>query len=65
MVKRKKKKCDYKKIRVLNNNKGTSITELPKAADERTEKWHWEIDLVAGQKGTKTAVPTLVERKSL
>jgi IS30 family transposase len=58
------KKRNYKKIRTvaLNNTKGKSINERPKEADERTEKGHWEIDLVAGKQGTKPVILTLVER---
>jgi len=58
-------KRDYKKIRTvaLNNKKGKSITERPKEANERTEFGHWEIDLVIGRQGTKSAILTLVDRK--
>jgi IS30 family transposase len=60
------KKRNYKKIRTvaLNNTKGKSINERPKEADERTEKGHWEIDLVVGKQGTKPVILTLVERVS-
>jgi IS30 family transposase len=63
-VKKCKKKRDYKKIRTvaLNNRNGKSITERPKEADDRTEKGHWEIDLVVGKQGTKPVILTLVER---
>jgi IS30 family transposase len=65
-VKKDGKKCNYKKIRTvaLNNRNGKSITERPQEADERTQKGHWEIDLVVGRKGTKTVILTLVERVS-
>jgi IS30 family transposase len=58
------KKRNYKKIRTvaLNNRKGKSIAERPAEADGRTEKGHWEIDLVVGKQGTKPVVLTLVER---
>ena len=57
-------KRDYKRVRTvaLNNRNGKSITERPKEADDRTEKGHWEIDLVVGKQGTKPAILTLVER---
>ncbi|GHU60478.1 IS30 family transposase [Clostridia bacterium] len=60
------KKRNYKKIRTiaLNNRNGKSITERPKEADDRTEKGHWEIDLVVGKQGTKPVILTLVERKT-
>jgi len=63
-VKRNGKKRNYKKIRTvaLNNSKGKSITERPAEADGRTEKGHWEIDLVVGKQGTKPVILTLVER---
>jgi IS30 family transposase len=65
-VKKDGKKRDYKKIRTvaLNNKKGKSISERPGSVDERTEKGHWEIDLVVGKQGTKPVILTLVERKS-
>lgn len=65
-VKRNQKKRDYKKIRTvaLNNRKGTSIAERPECANDRTEKGHWEIDLVVGMKGTRAVILTLVERKT-
>jgi IS30 family transposase len=65
-VKKEGKKRDYKKIRTvsLNNKRGLSITERPKEADDRTESGHWEIDLVAGKQGTKSAILTLVDRKT-
>jgi IS30 family transposase len=65
-VKKNKKKRGHKKIRTvaLNNLKGKSISERPKEADERTEKGHWEIDLVVGKQGTKPVILTLVERVS-
>lgn len=64
-VKKNVKKRNYNKIRTvaLNNRNGKSITERPKEADERTEKGHWEIDLVVGKQGTKPVILTLVERK--
>jgi len=65
-VKKDGKKRDYKKIRTvaLNNKDGKSISERPKAADERTEQGHWEIDLVVGKQGTRQVILTLVERKT-
>lgn len=48
----------------LNNRNGRSIEERPEEAESRTEKGHWEIDLVVGKQGTKPVVLTLVERKS-
>ena len=65
-VKKDGKKRSYKRIRTvaLNNKNGKSIDERPKEAEDRTEKGHWEIDLVVGKQGTARAVMTLVERKS-
>lgn len=64
--KKEAKKREYKKIRsvALNNRNGKSITHRPLEADERTQKGHWEIDLVVGKQGTKPVILTLVERKS-
>jgi len=63
-VKKDGKKRNYKKIHsiALNNRHGKSITERPAEADDRTEKGHWEIDLVVGKQGTKPVILTLVER---
>ena len=60
------KKRGYKRVRkvALNNKNGKSISERPTAANERTERGHWEIDLVVGKQGTKPAILTLVERVS-
>lgn len=65
-IKKNGKKRNYKKIRTvaLNNKNGKSITERPKEADDRSEKGHWEIDLVVGRQGTKPVILTLVERKT-
>ena len=64
--KRSGKKRDYKRVRsvALNNKTGKSITERPKEVDERTERGHWEIDLVVGKQGTKPVILTLVDRKT-
>jgi len=65
-VKKDGKKREHKKIRTvaLNNKNGKSITERPKEVDERTERGHWEIDLVVGKQGTKPVILTLVERQT-
>ncbi len=65
-VKKDGKKRGYRKIHTvaLNNKNGKSIEERPEAVNERTEQWHWEIDLVVGKQGTKPAILTLVERKT-
>ena len=64
-VKKDGAKRGYRKTRTvaLNNRNGKSISERPKEADDRTEKGHWEIDLVVGKQGTKAAILTLVDRK--
>ena len=63
-VKKTKKKRNYRKIRevALNNRNGKSISERPEQIEDRTEKGHWEIDLVVGKQGTKPVILTLVER---
>lgn len=65
-IKSKPKKRNYNKIRKvsLNNKKGKSISERPEDINNRSEKGHWEIDLVLGKRGTKPSILTLVERKT-
>lgn len=65
-VKKEGVKRNYKKVRkvALNNKKGKSIEERPDEINDRTEKGHWEIDLVVGKQGTKPVILTLVERKT-
>lgn len=66
LIKKKAPKRDYNKIRkvALNNKRGKSISERGEEINNRSEKGHWEIDLVLGKKGTKPAILTLVERKT-
>jgi IS30 family transposase len=59
----KKRYCNKIRKVALNNTKGTSISERPETANNRTEQGHWEIDLVIGKQGTKPAVLTLVEAR--
>ena len=63
-VKKERRKRGYKKVRTvaLNNKNGKSISERPQAVEERTERGHWEVDLVVGRQGTKAVILTLVER---
>jgi IS30 family transposase len=55
-----KSKRDRRNKRVL----GESIENRPPGADSREEFGHWEIDSVIGRKGDRTAIITLVERKT-
>ena len=66
LTKRNGAKRKYNKICTvaLNNKEGKSITERPVDAEERSERGHWEIDLVVGKQGTKHAILTLVDRKT-
>ena len=66
LYKKEGKKRTYNPVRKvpLNNRNGKSIEERPKEIEQRTEKGHWEIDLVVGKQGTKRVILTLVERKS-
>jgi IS30 family transposase len=65
-IKRKGKKRKHKKVRIaLNNIKGTSIEERPKAVEEREEYGHWEMDCVVGKrKGAGAVLLVLTERKT-
>jgi len=56
-VKRKGKKRDYEKVKILHKNlKGTSIEERPPEVEKREEYGHWEMDCVVGKREGKGAV---------
>jgi IS30 family transposase len=57
---RPKSKRDRRNKRIL----GESIEKRPPEVEKREEFGHWEIDSVIGRKSDKTAVATLVERKT-
>ncbi len=58
---RRKKK--YRKVGKVNRSRlFKSIEERPKAANERTEYGHWEIDVVKGIKWTRACLLTISER---
>lgn len=65
--KRKRKKRGYKTVRRISrmNRMSRKITERPEEVNERLEYGHWEGDCVKGALGTKTALLTLTERKTL
>lgn len=55
------------KKNVIKANKriyGESITQRPKAVEERKEFGHWEIDTIVGKRSGDQALLTLTERKS-
>ena len=55
------------KLKTVRRNKkilGESIENRPAEVETRQEMGHWEIDSVIGQKKDKTAVLTIVERKT-
>ena len=59
--KRKRRKANLEKRGKIKN--AVSIHDRPKEVEKRKTFGHWEGDLVVG-KGNKTAIGTLVERKS-
>lgn len=62
----KPKRSDKRKRRLIYMGSiigRVSISERPKAVEDRNEEGHWEGDLVIG-KGQTSAIGTLVERKS-
>lgn len=63
-VKRKRKKRKQKRVRKvsLNNQMGRSIEERPSSANDRSEKGHWEMDLVSGR--GKACLLVMTERFS-
>jgi len=66
LVKRKRKKGKYNKVRIAHRNlKGTSIEERPEPIEKREEYGHWEMDCVVGrQGGSRAALLVLTERSS-
>ena len=50
--------------KAANNLKGESIDNRPVEANERSERGHWEMDLIVSCKGGKGALLTLTERKT-
>lgn len=62
LLKGKRKKQDYKKVRVsIKNTKGTG---RPKEIESRLEYGHWEMDTVESGKGKKGCLLVLTERKT-
>lgn len=59
--KRKKKKSI---VPALHNLRGTSISERPEIVQTREEYGHWEMDTVIGQRGKKSCLLVLSERKT-
>ena len=66
LVKKNGVKRVYNKIRkvALNNVKGRSIEERPKAMDSRETVGHWEMDCVVSGHGSKSVLLVLTERCS-
>jgi len=60
-VRRKPKRKRVKKNKIVL---GESIEKRAKTVESREEFGHWEIDSVIGKRADKTAVMTLVERKT-
>lgn len=60
--KRSWRKINQQQYKSYKNIKGESIENRPIEANERSEKGHWEGDLVVGKKGTKQCLLTLTDR---
>lgn len=55
----------YKRLSDKNIMRGgKSIHDRPQEANERTELGHWELDTVYSPRGHKTAIVTIVDRKT-
>lgn len=57
----------YKKVKVTKWSKiiwRTSLEKRPEEANNRSELWHFEADLIVSKKWSKSAILTLVDRKS-
>jgi len=58
-----REKQGYRHIRRIAHPALPPITDRLKAANQRTEAGHQEMDLIVGREGTKAAVLTLTDRK--
>jgi IS30 family transposase len=58
------KKDKQKPIKAAHNERGTSIDKRPEAANTRSERGHWEMDLIVSCRGGTGALLTLTERKT-
>jgi len=57
----------YKKVKVIKWSKITGrvwLDKRPIEANNRTEKWHFEADLIVSNKGNKSVILTLTDRKT-
>lgn len=63
LLMKKERKRRHKRVRVCSKNRlCKSIEDRPKAANERREYGHWEIDCVKGKSGEKECLLTISER---
>lgn len=58
-----KKKRKYNKVQRVAHPNLPSIENRPEHINDRSEPWHWEMDLIAGKAKTKPALLTLTGRK--
>lgn len=63
-IKGQQKKRSYEPVRRIVHPLLPSITQRPEEVNSRQQPGHWEMDLVAGKRGTKTVLLTLTNRKS-
>nr|WP_245579491.1 hypothetical protein [Halonatronum saccharophilum] len=54
IIKSLKRQRRKKKNTTKRRKEGRRISDRPKAADERLEVGHWEMDLVEGRKGKES-----------
>ena len=57
-----RRKTKRDRLRQKQRQYGMNIDQRPKAANERTEAGHWEIDTIVGKRGTDAVLLTLDER---
>lgn len=60
----KKKKQDYKPVQRIAHPTLPSITNRPEHINQRSERGHWEMDLVVGRSESRSVLLTMLERQA-
>ena len=60
----KRRKHKTRRVRAARAPRGESIENRPKNINDRSEFGHWEMDLVGGERGSRSCVLVLTERQT-